>query len=312
MSIESCTEFLHTAYTSPDLMRALRAMTGPQEIIALGARHGYDFRLADLAAASSTVSPGSAASGNGAPGSALSAVPAAAEESRPRPGESGFYHHEYAIADIPGFDAVLRELPRLKIKPDSVDLARFAESFRKEDLRSTGLSPESEEFRRWQDDVEREDGGGGLHRRSFHLVNLDEHVDHPGYADYLDAKGATIAALEDAFGTEIRFSGSMWYPPSSYRLWHTNETQPGWRMYIVDVDAPFDDPGHTTFFRYMNPATGEIVTLGERPRIVRFFKVEQDPRHLFWHCIVNPTERDRWSFGFAVPEDWPERLGLAT
>ncbi|MFC4560746.1 Nif11-like leader peptide family natural product precursor [Nocardiopsis mangrovi] len=312
MSIQSCTEFLHAAHASPDLMRTLRTMTGPKEIIALGARHGYDFRLTDLAAASSTFTP-AAASGNGGSGGPAPSAPAAAGDTRPRPGESGFYHHEYAIADIPGFGAVLDQLPRLKIKPGSVDLARFAERFRDEDLRSTDLSPASEEFDRWRAGVEHEEGdSGGAHRRGFHLVNLDEHIDHPGYADYLDAKNATIAALEDAFGTEIRFSGSMWYPPSGYRLWHTNETQPGWRMYIVDVDAPFDDPARTTFFRYMNPATGEIVTLGERPRIVRFFKVEQDPRHLFWHCIVNPTERDRWSFGFAVPEDWPVRLGLAT
>jgi hypothetical protein len=37
---------------------------------------------------------------------------------------------------------------------------------------------------------------------------------------------------------------------------------------------------------------------------VRFFKVEQDPGRLFWHCIVNATRRHRWSFGFTVPDTW--------
>jgi hypothetical protein len=277
-------------------------MTGPKEIIALGRRHGYHFQVADLATASRTF-----------PTPAPTAAPAPpAPAAPPADDGSGFLHHEYDIADIPGFDAVLHQLPRLKATPSTVDLAAFAERYRDDDARSTDLAPTSDDFRRWQAEVrraDRADPGSGT-RRGFHLVNLDEHVDHPGYGDYLDAKSATVAALESAFGTEVRFSGSMWYPPSSYRLWHTNETQPGWRMYLIDFDAPFDDPGHTSFFRYQNPATGELVTLGERPCIARFFKIEQDPDRLLWHCIVNRTERHRWSFGFAVPDDWRERLGL--
>ncbi len=100
----------------------------------------------------------------------------------------------------------------------------------------------------------------------------------------------------------------MWYPPHSYRLWHTNETQPGWRMYVVDLDEPFENEHDTSFFRYQNPQTGQIVTLHEKPRIVRFFKAEQDPDRLFWHCIVNPTDRHRWSFGFVVPDDWQDKI----
>jgi hypothetical protein len=113
-----------------------------------------------------------------------------------------------------------------------------------------------------------------------------------------------IRTLEEFFESEVRFSGSLWYPPSAYRLWHTNETQPGWRMYVVDFDKPPADPADSSFFRYMDPRTQEIVTLRERPRMVRFFKAEQDPGRLFWHCIVNPTQRHRWSFGFVVPDHW--------
>ncbi|MDN3353269.1 hypothetical protein [Actinomadura sp. DC4] len=129
--------------------------------------------------------------------------------------------------------------------------------------------------------------GSGAPRRDLHLVNLDEHADHPGYDGYLEAKHRVIRTLEDFFGSEIRFSCSLWYPPSGYRLWHTDETQPGWRMHVVD----FDERPEASFFRYMDPRTHEIVTLRERPRTVRFFKIEQDPRRLLWHCVANPAPR---------------------
>ncbi|WP_289849576.1 Nif11-like leader peptide family natural product precursor [Actinoallomurus purpureus] len=233
--------------------------------------------------------------------------------SRARDTPAGLLHHEYRLTDLPGFEDVIEQLPHLKVRPQSVDIGWFQRTFREEDLRSTDRSPADPEYRAWHDALARtgwRDPATGPDgpRRDFHLVNLDEHVDHPGYEAYFAAKRRTIDALEAVFDTEVRFSGSLWYPPSSYRLWHTNETQPGWRMYIVDLDGPFTDPSRTSFFRYMNPRTEEIVTLRERPGMVRFFKAEQDPARLFWHCIVNPTARHRWSFGFVVPDDWPARL----
>jgi hypothetical protein len=132
-------------------------------------------------------------------------------------------------------------------------------------------------------------------------VNLDQHVDHSLYA-YFDAKMRTIRQLERVLGCEIQFSGSMWYPTLAYRLWHTNETQPGWRMYLIDFDEPIAPADIRSFFRYMNPQTKEIVTLQDRPKMLRFFKVDQRADRLFWHCIVNR------SFGFFVPDDWMARL----
>lgn len=155
----------------------------------------------------------------------------------------------------------------------------------------------------WTGQVEGEFG-----RRDFHLVNLDQHVDHPLYERYFEAKTRTIAHLEQTFGSEIRFSGSMWYPPFAYRLWHTNETQPGWRMYLIDFDEEITPSDTQSFFRYMNPRTKEIVTLRDRPGMLRIFKAEQQKDRLFWHCIVNGANRNRWSFGFVVPDDWMSRL----
>ena len=296
MSVESCKEFLHATRTRADLAQQLKATTGIREVIALAGRHGFAFGVDDLVQGSASMA---------ATGPKAKPVP-------PSPATT-FYHHEFELSELPGFEVVAAELDELKVKPPSVDLASFDADFRLEDLRSTSMSPAAPDFRSWYENMMQAHWKGdrpGAPRRDFHLVNLDEHIDHPGYPRYFEAKARVIASLEELFGDEVRFSGSLWYPPSSYRLWHTNETQPGWRMYVVDVDEPFDDPAHTSFFRYMNPETGEIVTLPERPKIVRFFRVEQEADKLFWHCIVNPTRRHRWSFGFAVPESWADGLGL--
>jgi hypothetical protein len=297
MSVESSRAFLQIAYDSPELKQQLKAVTGTREIVRLGSRYGYSFDVPDLMEASSAFAPAS-----GEPPKAVRR-PTQAER------DAGALHHEYRLEDLPGLKGVIDQLPHLKIKPPSFDLDRFARTFREEDLRSTGLSPADPEFQAWHESMMKAHWrdptlGSGAPRRDFHLVNLDEHIDHPGYDRYLEAKHRMIRTLEEFFSAEIRFSGSLWYPPSSYRLWHTNETQPGWRMYVVDFDEPPADPADTSFFRYMNPRTEEIVTLRETPRMVRFFKAEQDPRRLFWHCIVNPTPRHRWSFGFVVPDDW--------
>lgn len=298
MSVESSRAFLRIAYDSPELMQQLKAVTGTQEIVRLGLRYGYTFDVPELMEASSSFT--------GTPPRRATVPsarrPAVREEAPPGP-----LHHEYRLDDLPGLKGVIDQLPYLKIRPPSVDLRRFAATFREDDLRSTSMSPANPEFQVWHESMMkahwRDPGlGSGAPRRDFHLVNLDEHVDHDGYDRYLEAKHRMIRTLEEFFDSDVRFSGSLWYPPSSYRLWHTNETQPGWRMYVIDFDEP--PTAETSFFRYMDPRTHEIVTLREGLRMVRFFKAEQDPGRLFWHCIVNPTARHRWSFGFVVPDDW--------
>ena len=296
MSVESCTRFLRLAEEDPHVRQQMKALTGVTEVIRLARTGGYDFTVRDLTVASSK------ADHTNAP----EAVDAPQVTERPKQGAAEVFHYEYDMSELPGFAAIVDELPELKIQPSTVDLAGFHDAFREEDLRSISLAPSGPGYRAWRDRVAA--GPPGDPRRDFHLINLDEHVAHSGYDRYLAAKTRVVAALEDVFGTDVRFSGSMWYPPSAYRLWHTNENQPGWRMYIIDFDGDSIDPEHSSFFRYQNPTTGELVTLRERSRMVRFFKIEQDPDRLLWHCIVNPTECHRWSFGFVVPEHWTERL----
>jgi Nif11 domain len=302
MSVESSRAFLRIAYDSPELMQQLKAVTGTQEIVRLGLRYGYTFDVPDLMEASSSFT-----GTDGKSPKTLRRKPGPRAPTAPR--EPAPLHHEYALDDLPGLKGILDQLPHLKIKPPSADLTRFTATFREDDLRSTTMSPADPEFQAWHESMTRAHWrdpalGSNAPRRDFHLFNLDQHVAHAGYDRYLEAKHRMVRTLEEFFDAEIRFSGSLWYPPSSYRLWHTNETRPGWRMYVIDLDEPPATPDDAPFFRYMDPRTQEITTLHEHPRLVRFFKAEQDPSKLFWHCIVNQTPGHRWSFGFVVPDNW--------
>jgi hypothetical protein len=301
MSLESCITFLREAGASDELKQHMKAVTDTQEVIAIGKKHGYAFDLHDLITASNSLRK-------------EQSPQASSHQARHAPAaSSAFYHYEFDMDHISAFAQITRALRHLKIKPASVDLRLYEQQFREDDFHFTSLSPTSPAFQsRYQDIMQsRSQDSPGAHdfsRRDFHLVNLDQYVEHPQYDQYFQAKTRMISLLEDFFGGEVRFSGSMWYPPHAYRLWHTNETQPGWRMYLIDFDEPAGDPSGTSFFRYMNPESKEIVTLEERPRLVRFFKIEQEREKLFWHCIVNATTRNRWSFGFSVPENWLEKF----
>jgi hypothetical protein len=91
------------------------------------------------------------------------------------------------------------------------------------------------------------------------------------------------------------------YPPFAYRLWHTDETQPGWRMYLIDFDESVAPSDTQSFFRCMNRETQAIVTLQDRPRMLRFFKVDQRPDRLFWQCIVNGADRNHGALASSCP-----------
>ncbi len=297
MSVAQCVDFLRAVNASPETRQVLKAMTAPAEIMMLGRARGFDFDAEELAAASRAWRPPAGAQ----------ATPAAA----PAEPRTVFYHHEFDIAATPEFAEVAAELPNLAIQPATVDLTRFHQAFRADDMRLLGLAPNSDPaFAELAAASTERPGTPDEVRRDFHLINLDEHVEHAGYVSYFAAKTRVIRALERLFDAEIRFSGSMWYPPRSYRMWHTNESQPGWRMYVVVPQASAREaaPEQLPYFRYQHPATGELVTLPERAPLVRFFKAEQDPRKLFWHCIANPGPHHRWSFGFVVPDSWRQRL----
>lgn len=109
------------------------------------------------------------------------------------------------------------------------------------------------------------------------------------------------AEVSTFFGVSCRCQGDYWYPRGGFRDWHTNKYDAsGWRLYIVDVDAP-----EQSYFRVKNPTTGKLETLWDRPGTFNFFRI--DPENVLWHCIGAP-HANRWSKGFVVPETWLDRV----
>lgn len=305
---EACSRFFQATMDSKDLQQQWKAVTSLREIVWLGRRYGYEFAERDIIEASSTMQD----TAKGVLLWGFGRQPA----TKANDAASRFYHHEFDISDIPGLAPVTAELENVKITPSTINMDRFHAGFRQADFDFAALSPGSPEFLRQHQEIERDDAtpsvpGSGYGGREHHMINLDNYPDHSGYGAYFDAKCRIINALETFFGEEIRFSAGLLYPPKGYRTWHTNENQPGWRMYIIDFDGDPRDAGGESFFRYMNPHTKEIVTLTERPRIVRFFRIEQEKDKLFWHCIVNASKVNRWSFGFLIPDNCIGRLPVA-
>src|SRR4051812_28594431 len=142
MSIKACQSFLELAYESPDLKRELKVVTGAHEMVRLGRRHGYVFELEELIETSSA----SASTTNG-----HSQV--APEVPSPPTTGTAFYHHEFDLADLAGFETVLEELPSLKVMPATVDLTEFDRSFREDDFATTEMSPAEPAFRSWHENM---------------------------------------------------------------------------------------------------------------------------------------------------------------
>lgn len=304
MSQEAILQLHKKISQSEEMKQKIKAITTYRELVKLGEMYGYYFTVEDIAKASANYN----------------------QDNEEKITTSNFthsvdkklyqnLHYDFKYSDIPQFSEIVSEFEKLKIKPSTIDINHFESFFRKEDLSSTSISPATLEFNDWHEEIVKSDmnlkelePNPEYIKRSFHLINLDLHVEHNLYQEYLLAKIRVIKFLENLFEAEVRFSGSLWYPPNSYRLWHTNETQPGWRMYWIDFDSFNSENDEKSFFRYMNPQTKELVTLYEQPKIIRFFRIENNLDQLFWHCIANPTKFSRWSFGFIIPDNWMEKI----
>lgn len=304
MSKETVIEFYEAIRTSVELKQQIKAITTVEEMIKLASKHGYCFNKKDISEADATYTPNKAES--------LISI----ESSETNSGNNFpfQYHYEFEFSQMPEFAEIAQQVEKLKIKPSTVDMDLYEKSFREQDLRFADVSPTAPEFnQRYLESLKSYWDLGvtpppeyAWHQ--FHLINLDLHVEHSLYEDYFQAKVRLVELFESYFETEVRFSGSLWYPPNAYRMWHTNETQPGWRMYLVDFENSYLNGDEKSFFRYMKPETKELVTLEEKPKVVRFFQVESEETKLFWHCIVNATKASRWSFGFQISSQWMNKL----
>jgi hypothetical protein len=303
MPKETVIEFYEALRQSAALKQQSKAITTIEEMIKMASKYGYCFNSKDISEANGSETPKK--------GEELIAIESSETNGNNFPQQ---YHYEYEFSQMPEFGEIAQQFEKLKIKPSTVDMAVYEKSFREEDLQFADVSPTAPDFQQRYLESLRSYMDLGVTPQpeyawqQFHLINLDRHVEHPLYEEYFQAKVRLLELFESYFGTEVRFSGSLWYPPNAYRMWHTNETQPGWRMYLVDFDKNDINGDEKSFFRYMDPETKELVTLGEKPKLVRFFKVESEKSKLFWHCIVNRTSANRWSFGFQISSQWMKKV----
>ena len=264
MSKDSCQRFLWTILESETLRQRWKSVTSLQEIMLMGRRYGYEFGQQDIIDASSALGEKAEGILRWDFGRKPAANGAAA---------SHFYHHEFNIADIPGFEPVVVELDAMKIQPTTVSMDRFRAAFRQEDFDFAAVSPDAPDFQcRFQQIWGSPPVSlGTAAEKTTSLTSITTSIT-PNTTRTSMRNAGSSTRLEVFFGFEIRFSASLWYPPKAYRTWHTNDNQPGWRMYIVDFDEDPKRSGGQSFFRYMNPHSKEIVTLYENPRMVRLIQ----------------------------------------
>ena len=129
----------------------------------------------------------------------------------------------------------------------------------------------------------------------FHTSGLPGSVDDPEVVELRQVVDTLLRdrlrVIVDVADLELRSSGHFWYPPGSFMGWHTNARVPGWRAYVTYAEAP-----HSSFFRYADPETGEIVTNWDDGWDLRIFRV--DPTLPFWHAVYSET--NRFSFGYQL------------
>jgi hypothetical protein len=130
----------------------------------------------------------------------------------------------------------------------------------------------------------------------FHTKNLDgslideEVIALRKKADTMIAEKITTL-FDSNLKLEIEMSGHFWYPKGGFMGWHTNLRKPGWRMYVN-----YATEENKSFFRYRDPANGQIVTSWDKEWNFRMFIISH--AHPFWHCVRSET--DRFSLGYRI------------
>jgi hypothetical protein len=136
-------------------------------------------------------------------------------------------------------------------------------------------------------------------------INPDTHVGFPDRRFYIDFDSLAswypdiwhdyierineITLLLGAHNTAI----ALMYPPEGFVDWHTN-----WNNSSYQILVTWSETGEG-YFRYKDPATGEIITLHDKPGWnvrYHYFGSKKEPDHVLWHCAY--TKCDRFSFAF--------------
>ena len=119
------------------------------------------------------------------------------------------------------------------------------------------------------------------------------------YSDYEVATGP-LGEITNILGQESGIDGlGLSNFPMHYRKykgyngfmgWHTNHDYPGDRWYFV-----YNTDNHSSFFRYIEPDTGQMITKWEPEGWCLNHFVVGDHVNPLWHCVY--TDSHRISFG---------------
>lgn len=111
-----------------------------------------------------------------------------------------------------------------------------------------------------------------------------EYVKETAIPKMLETFVAKVCNTEVGEGI-FHITGKFWYPSNGYMGWHTNNAYPGYRLYCTHADE-----SNKSFFRYLDPFDGSIVTSWDRVGWMgRLFRIDKDEP--LWHCVYSGTNR---------------------
>jgi hypothetical protein len=106
---------------------------------------------------------------------------------------------------------------------------------------------------------------------------------------------ASVRRLFDRDDLALQDTGFIIYPPGSHMGWHTNEKDPGWRVFVNVVK----EPGRS-FFRYRDPVTKEVVTALDTKHNLRATLIPLGEP--VWHAIYSDTIRITMAYRVLDPD----------
>ncbi|WP_044491868.1 Nif11-like leader peptide family natural product precursor, partial [Moorena producens] len=106
MSKEAVEKFYEALENTEALRQQVKVITTEEELVKLGANHGYCFTKKDIAAANASYVPKS-----DKPLISIDCSESASDKGFPHA-----YHYEFKFSEIPGFEKIAEEVGKLKIK----------------------------------------------------------------------------------------------------------------------------------------------------------------------------------------------------
>ena len=217
--------------------------------------------------------------------------------------------YSFQLKDLPKFEQAIQIIGELASVPKELDRNFFLNQWQQNETYANGRM---EVYHRPIVDQMLRREAEEAFRRKLPYLRKDRAVKKPDvtpktgewafsqghYAHQLNSRSAELQAMVDAiFEQHCHPVGDFIYPPKGYRSWHTNKfDSESWAIFFVHVDQ-----AEKSFFRFIHPDSGEMITSWDQPFSINIFQIQANP--LFWHCIAS-EEAVRWSQGFLIPDNW--------